>query len=124
MKTMPDRDTTKRMFTHMINMMEQHDTMTISCGDPLIELLKDVRELLNEQEDLGTELTNAVELIHKKNKRIEELLKEQEAVEPVLIREGRNKNYNDYVCPRCDNEVVYEQNYCSECGVRFLWEGR
>ena len=51
-------------------------------------------------------------------------LKEQEAVKPTLIREGRNKNYNDYVCPRCDNEVVYEQNYCSECGVRFLWEGR
>ena len=52
------------------------------------------------------------------------MLKEQEAVEPILIREGRNKHYNDYVCPRCDNEVVYEQNYCSECGVRFLWEGR
>ena len=52
------------------------------------------------------------------------LLKEQEAVVPTLIREGRNKHYNDYVCPRCDNEVVYEQNYCSECGVRFLWEGR
>ena len=52
------------------------------------------------------------------------LLKEQEAVEPILIREGRNKNYNDYVCPRCGYEVVYEQNYCSECGVRFLWEGR
>lgn len=51
-------------------------------------------------------------------------LKEQEAVEPTLIREGRNKNYNDYVCPRCDNEVVYEQNYCSECGIPFLWEGR
>ena len=48
----------------------------------------------------------------------------QEAVKPTLIREGRNKNYNDYVCPRCDNEVVYEQNYCSECGVQFLWEGR
>ena len=52
------------------------------------------------------------------------LLKDQEAVEPTLIREGRNKYYNDYVCPRCDNEVVYEQNYCSECGVQFLWEGR
>ena len=48
---MPDRKTTKRMFTHMINMMEQHDTMTISCGDPLIELLKDVRELLKEQDE-------------------------------------------------------------------------
>ena len=52
------------------------------------------------------------------------LLKEQEAVEPTLIREGRNKNYNDYVCPRCDNVVVYEQNYCSECGAQFRWEGR
>lgn len=52
------------------------------------------------------------------------LLKEQEAVAPILIREGRNNNYNDYVCPRCDNEVVYEQNYCSECGVQFLWKGR
>ena len=52
------------------------------------------------------------------------LLKEQEAVKPILIREGRNKNYNDYVCPHCDNEVCYEQNYCSECGARFLWEGR
>lgn len=51
-------------------------------------------------------------------------MKEQEAVEPILIREGRNKHYNDYVCPRCDNEVVYEQNYCSECGVEFMWEGR
>lgn len=52
------------------------------------------------------------------------LLKEQEAVEPILIREGRNKNYNDYVCPRCVNGVVYKKNYCSECGVRFLWGGR
>ena len=52
------------------------------------------------------------------------LLKELEAVEPTLIREGRNKNYNDYVCPRCDHDVFYEQNYCLECGVRFLWEDR
>ena len=54
----------------------------------------------------------------------EDLLKEQEAVKPILKREGRNKHYNDYVCPRCDNEDVYEQNYCSECGVEFIWEGR
>jgi DNA-directed RNA polymerase subunit RPC12/RpoP len=52
------------------------------------------------------------------------LLKEQEAVKPILVREGWNKHHNNYVCPRCDNEVVYEQNYCSDCGVRFLWEGR
>jgi len=52
------------------------------------------------------------------------LLKKQEAVEPTLIREGWNKYYNDYVCSRCGNEVVYEQNYCSECGVKFIWKGR
>lgn len=52
------------------------------------------------------------------------LLKEQEAVEPILKREGRNKYYNYYVCPRCDEEVVYDQNYCPECGAKFMWEGR
>lgn len=52
------------------------------------------------------------------------LLKEREAVEPILKRKGRNKYYSYYVCPRCDDEVVYDQNYCSECGARFLWEGR
>lgn len=51
-------------------------------------------------------------------------LKEQEAVEPILKREGRNKYYNYYVCPCCDEEVVYDQNYCSECGAKFMWEGR
>lgn len=50
------------------------------------------------------------------------LLKEQEAVEPTLIREGRNKYYNDYVCPGCDNELYYGQNYCSECGRKVKWE--
>lgn len=57
---MADRDTTKRMFTHMINMMEQHDTMTISCGDPLMELLKDVRELLKEQEAVVKQWTKEI----------------------------------------------------------------
>lgn len=51
-------------------------------------------------------------------------LTEQEAVEPILKREGRNKYYNYYVCPCCDEEVVYDQNYCSECGAKFMWEGR
>lgn len=57
---MADRDTTKRMFTHMINMMEQHDTMTISCGDPLMELLKEVRELLKEQEAVVKQWTKEI----------------------------------------------------------------
>lgn len=43
------------------------------------ELASDALVLMKEQEDLGTELTNAMELIHKKNERIEKLLKEQNA---------------------------------------------
>ena len=45
------------------------------------DYLSDAIDLLKEQEDLGTELTNAVELIRKKNERIEKLLKEQEETE-------------------------------------------
>jgi hypothetical protein len=40
--------------------------------------VEDLLALLKEQDELGTELTNAVELIRKKNERIEKLLKEQE----------------------------------------------
>lgn len=70
------------------------------------------------------ELFWCIGAMQRSGKTLKDLLKEQEAVVPILIREARNKNYNDYVCPRCDNEVVYEQNYCSECGVKFMWEGR
>ena len=51
------------------------------------------------------------------------LLKEREAVEPILKREGRNKAYNDYACPACGQEIVYEQKYCSECGKPVSWKG-
>ena len=40
---------------------------------------QDASTMLEEQEDLGEELTNAVELIHKKNEWIEKLMEEQEA---------------------------------------------
>ena len=49
----------------------------------------DAIELLKEQEDLGTELTNAVELIHKKNERIEKLLKQQEAQKFFVDESGK-----------------------------------
>ena len=38
-----------------------------------LECIEDILELLKEQEDIGTELTNAMELIHKKNERIKKL---------------------------------------------------
>ena len=39
----------------------------------MIITVHDALALLKEQEDLGTELTNAMELVHKKNERIKKL---------------------------------------------------
>lgn len=68
------------------------------------EMHRAVLSLLKEQEDLGTELTNAVELIHKKNERIEKLLKEQEAI----VR-----------CKDC--KWKYEDDGRSLCGYHSGW---
>ena len=62
------------------------------------ELMRDALDLLKEQEDLGTELTNAVELIHKKNERIkklEKLLKEQE---------------NELIGIKAENSRIFSEN--------------
>lgn len=50
------------------------------------------------------------------------LLKAQEPVEPILKREGWNKYFNYYVCPICNQELTYEQCYCSECGRAVKWD--
>ena len=52
-------------------------------------LVRDAIALLKEQEDLGTELTNAVELIQKKNELIEKLLKQQEAQKFLVDESGK-----------------------------------
>ena len=86
-----------------------------------IALLKEQDELLEEQEDLGTELTNAVELIHKKNERIEKLLKEQEAVEPVF--EVKNPNVvGQFHCGNCHHAFgLLHYKFCPECGRKVKW---
>ena len=48
---MADSKTTKRMFTQLINIMKQHSTMTISCGEPVMDLLEDVRKLIDDQQE-------------------------------------------------------------------------
>ena len=61
---------------------------------------------------------------------IDELLKEQEAVKPVLDEQtGRI-----WLCGKCGSYVGFEDNdphdpneydkYCRECGRPVLWEGR
>ena len=78
-------------------------------------------ELLKENEDLGTELTNAVELIHKKNERIKKLLKEQEAVDKNT---GEWKNGH---CSCCGEDVASKLDtwtdvqsflFCPNCGAK------
>ena len=58
------------------------------------------------------------------------LLKEQEAVKPVLI----DRTYRIWLCGKCGSYVGFEDNdpndpnefdkYCRECGRPVLWEGR
>ena len=60
--------------------------------DPLdapLDLIDETLALLKEQEDLGTELTNAMELIHKKNERIEKLRKERETQKFFVDESGK-----------------------------------
>lgn len=88
----------------------------------------DAIELLKEQEDLGTELTNAVELIHKKNERIEKLLKEKET-QKFFVDENGKITPLPIVIPNCPlkeqeakkvlqiRNVAYRTiGYCPSCG--------
>ena len=83
---------------------------------------KVIRELEDIQKHLDTGYSFAISWKSELIRDALELLKEQEPVKPTLIREGRNKYYNNYVCPGCDNELNYGQNYCSECGRSVKWE--
>lgn len=90
-----------------------------------LDMLREVLTLLKDQEDLGEELTNAVELIHKKNKRIEELLKEQEAVKPTINEYGEAYcicGENVGIIPNSKNLPKIRSKYCSECGRRMKWD--
>lgn len=115
---MVDRDTIIKGCENWIKYHKGEDlTLEFNAVEELLAVLK-------EQENMSKELTHAYVYLQKQFFEVQDkLLNEQEAVKPILKRKGRNKYYNDYVCPRCDNEVVYEQNYCSECGVKFIWEG-
>lgn len=96
----------------------------------VLAVLNEQKELLKEKEDLGTELTNAVELIHKKNERINKLLKEQEPIEPVDDGHGSlicgNQGYGCGCVGRYDltTKVVEKYcNFCPECGRKVKWDG-
>ena len=92
--------------------------------DWLLSVYDGALELLKEQEDLGSELTNAVELIRKKNKRIEELLKEQEAIPPIRESDGDPGELASwwYVCGACRRVIDYHDKFCRWCGRKVKWD--
>ena len=54
---------------------------------------------------------------------IEELLKEQEPVEPKVI--GTNSfGHPVHACGKCGILITESMNYCDGCGKRIKWEGR
>ena len=126
---MPNREKVTKHFEHLLNAAkgnyQDFVDLTVDVGEEILAMLQ-------EQEDLGTELTNAVELIHKKNERIEKLeklLKEQqqqiwefqdqveyltdkqkEQEEELSYREAKSVTHtatklDDATCPSCGNVV-------------------
>lgn len=51
------------------------------------------------------------------------ILDKQVSKKPPLIHKADTIYRNYYRCPACDDDVYYMQNYCSECGQAFTWEG-
>ena len=48
------------------------------------------------------------------------LLKEQEAVEPKVIRMNEF-GYPVHACGRCGHSITESMNYCSRCGTAVKW---
>jgi len=86
-----------------------------------LRTIDDAIAMLKEQDDLGTELTNAVELIRKKNEQIEKLLKEQEA---VTIKKTKEHGFGVYggICPKCRNWIQSAHSFCGFCGQAVKWK--
>ena len=54
-------------------------------------------------------------------KRLKELLKEQEAVEPYHVNTNHEQHWK---CGNCNAVISLQDKYCSACGKPILWEGR
>ena len=72
-----DRENLIKHFEHLLNAAkgnyQDFVDLTVDAGEEILALLK-------KQEDLGTELTNAMELLHKKNERIKKLEEQIETI--------------------------------------------
>ena len=81
---MPDRE---KVIGHLNDCIEasRRDNTWVFVRKDIVE---DALALLEEQEDLGTELTNAIELIHKKNERIKKLEEQLETLTKWRMNAG------------------------------------
>ena len=86
--------------------------------DKVIKCLELCRKLTNSCEGCPYENVPAVEncMLTMHGDALE-LLKEQEAVEPI-------SEHHLFLCPVCKNTLFREQKFCHECGKRIEWEGR
>ena len=96
-----------------------------------VENANDILELLKEQDETIKELQNAYEYLQKQFFEVQdELLKEQEAAEPIPFFTSTGEKSNNYViCGNCKSIKAImskhtKQKYCHECGCPVLWEGR
>ena len=120
---MPDREKVIKGLEILINGCEY-----IHCDDCCFYIFtKQTRCGLREEQIKDDALVLLKEQEHKDRmyhaleddwKRLKELLKEQEAVEPFSDDDG------GYWCSSCHEDIVWHQKFCSNCGKPILWEGR
>ena len=68
--------------------LAQDDWRQFHSDSEVSNIAKAALTLLKEQEDLGTELTNAMELVHKKNERIKKLEEQIETLTKWRMNAG------------------------------------
>ena len=98
-------------------------------------MVADAIILMKEHENIGAELTNAVELIHKKNEQIKKLLKLLEKNEPkqIVRKQGKRENpdgsidfFGEWYCPNCGKLLnrgfdLPWIEFCYKCGQAIKW---
>ena len=57
---------------------------------------------------------------------VDELIDIKELVEKATHKKPKlNNKYNDqglYLCPKCNNDLEYDFDYCPNCGQAIKWE--
>lgn len=85
-----------------------------------LRTIDDAIDLLKEQDDMGKELTDAMELVRKKNERIEKLPKEQKSEIEQLNRfvNGFSRDAVPVVrCKDCENKECWGRAGDVVCGI-------